>query len=109
MYHGDIHKGTLFTRMDPRLYTADNDFVYIRTKHFSQFICTSCENSCKGQLRALIFGSVFPFENEHKSVVRVHVGSSLFSIKDFQYVKKVRQCRMSDLLSVYSCACDNLL
>ncbi len=85
VYHGDIYRKIPFTRL------ANADFdchpsknaVDIHTRHFSQFICTMCKNDRKAQLRALIYGSVFPFCNEYKSVLKVHLGSSLYVLRDF--------------------------
>ncbi len=94
VYHGDIHKKIPFKKVTREpgscYFSVVKGTVSVQTNSFSQFVCASCGNNCKGQLRSLIFGSVFPFEDEHKSVIRVHAASSLFKLKDFQYVFEVR-------------------
>ncbi len=69
---GDIHTGEDFRVISqkPRnstinpastrtYYEVDKHFVTIYTCQFSQFVCTSCQKTCDGNVTALLFGAHF--------------------------------------------------
>ena len=55
--HGDIYSGIAFTQLPtPSSYfQVDDIYVTIYTRHFSQFICTSCNKICNGRGKAFVF------------------------------------------------------
>ena len=93
--HGDIHKNVPFKLVPKQLtvpkgldvwYKVTNKNVILYTTHFSQFVCTTCEKSCKGQVKTMVFGSLFPYNNDHVTTVSIHMGSTLYDIADFRKV-----------------------
>ena len=97
--HGDIHKNIPFEIVPEMMKASDTDFDYwfkinktmivIEASHFSQFICTSCEKTCKGQVVAMTFGSMEPCNGHLLAGVRVHIASSLYNTEDFRKVNYV--------------------
>ena len=57
VHQGDIHMGITFTKLPTTssYFQVDEKYVTIYTRHFSQFICTSCNKICKGQGKAFMF------------------------------------------------------
>ena len=92
--HGDIHKGIAFTKLPSRssFFLVDGKYITICTRHFSQFIYTSCKRTCEYQGVAFIFGkvSVWP-GNPLKAALRLYLCSHLFSIKDYSEVRHYLQ------------------
>ncbi len=98
--HGDIHKSSQFSLVpfhttDPKTidanidsyYCTDTQYVTIHTRHFSQFICTTCEKICDGKAKAFLFGSHLPVEVPFMITnVRVYVCSPLYEIEDYRKV-----------------------
>ena len=77
VWHGDIHKRHPFKlipevisdsgeRVGPR-FSVTSENIIISTTGFSQFFCTSCEKTCDGQVKAMLYGSVTP-DNSHMLV-----------------------------------------
>ncbi len=98
--HGDIYKTGQFSmvpchttdlkNIDASIdcyYHADTEYVTIHTRHFSQFICTTCEKMCDGKAKTFLFGSHLPVEVPFMITnVRVYVCSPLYDIEDYRKV-----------------------
>ena len=57
---GDLHRNVPFSQLSSDDFDVNINYIIIHTKHFSQFICTSCNNVCRAEANALIFGSMSP-------------------------------------------------
>ena len=87
--HGDIHKGVTFTRLpiSSSYFQVDEKYVTIYTRHFSQFICTSCNKICKGRGKAFMFGRVMPLQTiPSVAALRLFLCSPLLDITDYKKV-----------------------
>ena len=92
--HGDIHGDAPFqfvplTGDGPELncfYEVQTSHIVIHTKHFTQFVCTSCKEVCTGYLKTLVYGSMKPFNNQYITELRFHIACSLYDIDDFRMV-----------------------
>ena len=87
----DIPRKTFFNRKGQYLktqqyYRVDNKYIKIYTPHFCQFLCTLCEEECKGELQALLFGSHFIANESLVHVSKLYICGPLFSIRDFKKV-----------------------
>ena len=88
--HGDIHKGIRFTKLPSRnsFFLVDEKYITISTKQFSQFICTSCKNTCEGRGVALLFGKLTRWPgNPPLADLRLFLCSPLLHIRDYQEVR----------------------
>ena len=63
-----------------------NRKIIVYTTHFSQFVCTTCEKSCKGQVKTMVFGSLFLCNRDLITSVAIYMGSYLYDIADFRKV-----------------------
>ncbi len=90
--HGDIHTGKIFQLIsdssfsDGPFYEVVSGHVNVYTRHFSQFICSSCEATCKNHLKAITFGDVFKCNEHWVAGVRLYIGNNLYNIADFSKV-----------------------
>ena len=68
-------------------FQVNDKYITIHTRHFSQFICTSCNKICKGRGNAFIFGRVTPRKTISSTAsLRMYVCSPLHSIIDYKKV-----------------------
>ncbi len=98
---GDFHNGTPFTCMlkkaafspgEGNHYTVDEEFINIYTSHFCQFVCTICGDKCRGEIQALLFGTLFMTgEDRLTHVSTLYLCGALYSIKDFRKVCIITQ------------------
>ena len=87
----DIPRKTFFKRKSSSFHSAqcykvDSKYIKIYTPHFCQFLCTLCEEECKGELQALLFGSHFLANESLVHVSKLYICGPLFSIRDFKKV-----------------------
>ena len=90
--HGDIRKNIPFAEVPSNdcYFRVYEKYVTIFTRHFSQFVCTSCEKICHGEGKALIFGSNSPAGYLPKTAsLRLYVCSPLFRIADYKMVSSL--------------------
>ena len=72
-------------------FQVDNKYITIYTRHFSQFICTSCAQVCRGQGRAFMFGKITPRKTSEPKAdptasLRLYICSPLHKIRDYREV-----------------------
>ena len=84
---GDIHRNVPFSELSSDDFDVNINHITIRTKHYSQFICTSCKNVCRAEANALIFGSMSPlWHTPTTAALRLYIASSLYTTQDFKKV-----------------------
>ena len=92
--HGDIHSNVAFSEVPMEktpqtdcYFELDEDKITIYTTHFSQFICTQCENMCYGDGKAFTFGGLSPLAfTPLTAALRLYMCSPLFKIDDYRMV-----------------------
>ncbi len=68
-------------------FVKDHNIV-IKTRGFSQFICTSCNLVCRGQGQAFVFGKMLEHTEVGPAVsVRLYTCSPLYTIEEYKEVK----------------------
>ena len=90
--HGDIYKNVPFTEVPSAdcHFEVDEQYVTIFTRHFSQFICTSCAKVCHGDGKAFIFGRMSSLTyTPLNAALRLYVCSPLYRIDDYRQVHVV--------------------
>ena len=86
---GDIHNGVPFTQLptESSYFQVDRKYITIYTRHFSQFICTSCNKICGGRGKVFMFGRVMPLQRiPSKAALRLYICSPLLGITDYRKV-----------------------
>ena len=84
---GDIHRNVPFSELSSDDFDVNITHITIHTKHFSQFICTSCNNVCRAEANALIFGSMSPmWHTPTTAALRLYIASTLYTTQDFKKV-----------------------
>ena len=97
--YGDISSDNPFTyipkkkpwnkwRIGPVFYEIDQYFITIHTTHFTDFICSVCQNlCCLHAVMLFLFGSIRT-PAPSRSVVEIHpfLCSFLYNIKDYRHV-----------------------
>ena len=107
--HGDIHDGVAFTQL-PTLssyFRVDEKYITIYTRHFSQFICTGCEEMCYGQARAFMFRRITPSKISQSKVdpaasLRLYICSPLHKIRDYREVSTTNPLMYSQYYNVFT-------
>ena len=87
--HGDIYKNIPFSEIpsDDWFFVVRGQDIIIYTKHFSQFICTSCKKVCQAEAKAFIFGSIPSLQYRPiRAAVRLYITSPLYQIQDYNKV-----------------------
>ena len=90
--HGDIHNGVPFTQLptESSYFQVDRKYITIYTRHFSQFICTSCNKICRGRGKVFMFGRVMPLQRiPSKAALRLYICSPLPGITDYTRVSNI--------------------
>ena len=69
-------------------YHVDKNFVRITTPKFSEFICTSCKNTCQAKIRVFLFAALQAWKRNKVTTLKVKsfLCSHLFRIADYRNV-----------------------
>ena len=69
-------------------YFVDRNYITILSRQFSEFICTSCKNTCKGTIRLFLFGNLNTWGKKNVTTVKMKsfLCSPLFRINEFRQV-----------------------
>ena len=69
-------------------YHVDKNFVRITTQEFSEFICTSCKNTCQAKIRVFLFAALQAWKRNKVTTLKVKsfLCSHLFKIADYRNV-----------------------
>ena len=94
--HGDIHKDKAFIPIpnkcnaqdwDEAFWEADTEYIIITTRHFSQFLCTSCKVLCDNNVQAFVFGTLRDIPRSGVEVdMKVFLCPALFRLTDYRKV-----------------------
>ena len=93
--HGTHDNPVTFSEVPPKRpdnpysegFWVEENFIRIQTRSFSPFICTCCKNQCHGTIKAFLYGDLRAWPDLTTSVlVKVFLGSFLYSITDFENV-----------------------
>ena len=80
--NSDVFKGSRNT------FSTSDKFITISTSEFSKFVCTSCETTCDGTLKVLLYGNLNTSRNKNLTTVKINsfLCSPLFHIAEFREV-----------------------
>ena len=69
-------------------YSVDKNFVRIKTKKLSEFVCTSCDITCQAALQVVLLGTLDISRRNNFSIAKVKafLCSSLFKIAEYRNV-----------------------
>ena len=69
-------------------YYVDKNFVRITTEEFSEFVCTSCRNTCQAKIRVFLFAALRAWKRNKVTTLKVKsfLCSHLFRIADYRNV-----------------------
>lgn len=94
--HGNLHKSGSFTIVSRKMvedeadtwFEVDDKFIKIHTSHFSQFICTSCKESCSASVMAFVLARLRHIREvmETSVEIKTYLCSSLYKIRDYRKV-----------------------
>ena len=70
------------------MYSVDENFVRIKTKKLSQFVCVSCNRTCDAEIQVFLLGNLHESIGNNTSTVKMKsfLCSSLFKIADYRNV-----------------------
>ena len=74
--------------IEDNTYSVDENFVRIKTKRLSEFVCISCDTTCQAAIQVFLLGELDKSERIKKSIVTVKsfLCSSLFQIEEYRNV-----------------------
>ena len=69
-------------------YSVDDNYITIFSHTFSEFVCTSCHNTCKGTIKLFLFAKLKAWRDKMSTTVKIKsfLCSPLFLIDDFREV-----------------------
>ena len=110
----DVSRGIPFQELqyadDPKAnkdsYSVSRTFVRIRTRKFSEFVCTTCKITCQAAVRIFLFAALNAWRRNNNTTVKMKsfLCSSLFRITEYRnvcilmslkYVSESFQCNVS--------------
>ena len=88
-------------------YIVDHNYITIFSRKFSEFVCTSCNNTCKGTIRLFLFGNLNAWGRKNVTTVKMKsfLCSPLFMIDDFRQVgilANISTDRLMFFMTLYS-------
>ena len=83
----ELKKADELNAKDAR-YCIDKNFVRISTQEFSEFICTSCKNTCQAKIRVFLFAALRAWKRNKVTTLKLKsfLCSQLFRIAVYRNV-----------------------
>ena len=74
--------------LEEDMYSVDENFVRVKTKKLSEFVCTSCDTTCQAAIQIFLLGALNSSKRNNISVAKVKsfLCSSLFKIAEYRNV-----------------------
>ena len=84
----ELEKADKLNTNDSNYHVDKKKFVRITTREFSEFICTSCKNTCQAKIRVFLFAALQAWKRNKVTTLKVKsfLCSHLFKIADYRNV-----------------------